>query len=73
MYPLGKRDSYADIVDEIPPSLESPIKSVGKNRGRYASSWVEPDNVGLCTPEMINIRLLEEDRHVDKLPPAVST
>ena len=62
-----------DIVDEIPPNLESPIRTVGKNSGRYASSWVEPDNVGLCTPRMPDIRFLEGDHHLDQLPPAVST
>lgn len=73
MYPLSKRDSYADIVDEIPPSLESPIRRVGKNKDRYASSWVEPDNVGLCTPGVVDIKTLEVDHHRDQLPPAVST
>ena len=42
--------SYDAIVDEIPPRRESPMSTVGRKRGLYATNWVVPDNVGLCTP-----------------------
>jgi hypothetical protein len=34
MYPRRRRDSNDEMVDDMPPSLESPIKMVGRKRGR---------------------------------------
>jgi hypothetical protein len=33
IYPRRRRDSYEEIVEDMPPNFESPIRIVGRKRG----------------------------------------
>ena len=56
--PLIVKESMADIVEDIPPSLESPTRITGSLIERYRSHWRVPSIDGEHTPPAVSIRVL---------------